>query len=86
MWFEDSGDTENEDEQQPVCPSRSQWTQQDPGLIGMNMPELIKPFMFDERISSEVVAIFPYFIHKMQVSMCKKSLKIISNGISRTKF
>jgi hypothetical protein len=43
MRLENYSDTEDEDEQQPVCPSRSQWTQQDPGLIGMNMPELIKP-------------------------------------------
>jgi hypothetical protein len=40
--------TEDENEQRPVRLSRSQWTPKDPGLVGLNMPEVIKPLMSDE--------------------------------------
>jgi hypothetical protein len=46
--LENDSDTEDEDEQRPVRPSRTQWTPQDPGLVGVNTPEFIKPVMSDE--------------------------------------
>ncbi len=48
MRLENDSDTEDEDEQRPVRLSRTQWTPQDPGLVGVNMPEFIKPVMSDE--------------------------------------
>jgi hypothetical protein len=48
MRLENDSGTEDEDEQRPVRPSRSQWTPQDPGLVGVNRPELIKSLMSDE--------------------------------------
>ena len=46
--LENDSDTEDEDEQRPVRPPRTQWTPQDPGLVGVNTPEFIKPVMSDE--------------------------------------
>ena len=48
MRLENDSDTEDEDEQRPVRPPRTQWTPQDPGLVGVNTPEFIKPVMSDE--------------------------------------
>jgi hypothetical protein len=46
--LENDSDTEDEEEQRPVRPPRTQWTPQDPGLVGVNTPEFIKPVMSDE--------------------------------------
>ncbi len=46
--LENDSDTEDEDEQRPVRSPRIQWTLQDPGLVGVNTPEFIKPVMSDE--------------------------------------
>ncbi len=48
MRLENDSDTEDEDEQRPVRLPRTQWTPQDPGLVGVNTPEFIKPVMSDE--------------------------------------
>jgi hypothetical protein len=48
MRLKNDSDTDEEDEQRPVRLSRSQWTPQDPGLVGVNTPEFIKPLMSDE--------------------------------------
>ncbi len=48
MRLENDSNTEDEDEQRPVCLPRTQWTPQDPGLVGVNTPEFIKPVMSDE--------------------------------------
>ncbi len=48
LRLENDSDTEDEDEQRPVRPPSTQWTPQDPGLVGVNTPEFIKPVMSDE--------------------------------------
>ncbi len=48
MRLENDSDTEDEDEQRSVRPPRTQWTPRDPGLVGVNTPEFIKPVMSEE--------------------------------------